>query len=51
MATRQELHDLASTLLEKETNIGRQVAVMLKMKQREKALRKAAQSQQPDLSK
>lgn len=50
MAARQELPSLATTLLELETDVGRQVAVMLKLKQLEKALQRAAQSQQPDLS-
>jgi hypothetical protein len=50
MASRQELSSLANTLLDMETNISRQVTVMLKFKQLEKALQTAAQSQQPDLS-
>ena len=50
MASRQELPALAEILLDLETNISRQVTAMLKLKQLEKALQKAAQSQQPDLS-
>ncbi|KAF7634005.1 Vps16_N domain-containing protein [Meloidogyne graminicola] len=49
MASRQELPELSEILLDLETNISRQVTAMLKLKQLEKALQKAAQSQQPDL--
>jgi hypothetical protein len=50
MAARQDLPELATILLEHETDVGRQVTVMLKLKRLEKALQRAAQSQQPDLS-
>lgn len=49
MASRQGLSTLASILLDLETDIALQVTVMLKLKQLDKALHKAAQSQRPDL--
>uniref|UniRef100_A0A183C4E4 Vacuolar protein sorting-associated protein 16 homolog n=1 Tax=Globodera pallida TaxID=36090 RepID=A0A183C4E4_GLOPA len=49
MASRQELPTLASILLELEPDTTRQVTVMLKLKQLDKALHKAAHSQRPDL--
>lgn len=49
MASRHDLPTLAGILLDLETNVSRQVTVMLKLKQLDKALQKAAQSQQPDL--
>lgn len=51
LAARLELQGLAAMLLDKETNPGRQVALLLKLKQTDRALAKAAQSQQPDLCK
>jgi len=50
MASRQGLPALAEILLDLETNVSRQVTAMLKLKQLEKALQRAGQSQQPDLS-
>lgn len=44
-----ELHRLATLLLEKEPSVSRQVDVLLKMREADKALMLAAQSQQPDL--
>ncbi|CAK5079711.1 unnamed protein product [Meloidogyne enterolobii] len=49
MASRQGLPALAEILLDLETNVSRQVTAMLKLKQLEKALQRAGQSQQPDL--
>uniref|UniRef100_A0A914I6H5 Vacuolar protein sorting-associated protein 16 homolog n=1 Tax=Globodera rostochiensis TaxID=31243 RepID=A0A914I6H5_GLORO len=49
MASRQDLPTLASILLELEPDTTRQVTVMLKLKQLDKALHKAAHSQRPDL--
>lgn len=43
--------NLASILLEKEAKVSRQVTVLLKLDQTEKALQKAIQSHQPDLGK
>ena len=50
MAARQELPSLAAILLDLETDVKKQVTAMLKLKQLDKALQRAAQSQQPDLS-
>jgi len=49
VAARQELKHLASLLLDREPNLARQVMVLLKLKEVDRALAKAAQSQQPDL--
>lgn len=49
VAAKQDLKHLASLLLDREPNLARQVVVLLKLKEVDKALTKAAQSQQPDL--
>jgi len=49
VAARSKLLKLATALIEKETKISKQVAILLKLGETEKALVKALQSQQPDL--
>lgn len=43
------LNEMAELLLEKETRLNRQVEMLLKLNKVDKALAKAAKSQQPDL--
>ncbi|KAI1728877.1 vacuolar protein sorting-associated protein 16 like protein [Ditylenchus destructor] len=49
MAAKNGLHALAELLLDREPNLSRQVDVLLRLKQVDKALKIADQSQQPDL--
>lgn len=49
-ATKLQLTQLAALLLDREPNFAKQIDVLLKLKEIDKALAKAAQSQQPDLS-
>lgn len=51
MAAKNGLHALAELLLDREPNLSRQVDVLLRLKQVDKALKIADQSQQPDLCK
>lgn len=45
------LNELAELLLDRETNLSRQVEMLLKLNKTDRALAKAARSQQPDLCK
>uniref|UniRef100_A0A915DEZ6 Vacuolar protein sorting-associated protein 16 homolog n=1 Tax=Ditylenchus dipsaci TaxID=166011 RepID=A0A915DEZ6_9BILA len=49
VAAKHNLQGLAALLLDREPNLSRQVTVLLKLKQTDKALNKAVLSQQPDL--